>query len=244
MTFCLLLAALAMTGAGVWMSRRGRVWGQVLMGLGGLGLIAVVVLQVRQNVFPVQPKAPNRYKMAVSYGLANCLLRDLPGQSGKVVLLFPQRRVMDADTEESYEDGFLPPLRHGRGKLDLKAVRLEGANGDLSAFKQALGQDQEAMAVISYAGVPAGFETLFPAGQSASPFFYVFDADGTTHWLGALKEGRIRAVIVPRPGVDAPAGEGITGMPETIFERFYLLATPDNADEVAAGLTTESRIPR
>jgi hypothetical protein len=244
MTIFLLLAALAMAGVGGWMGRRGRVLGQAMMGLGGLGLIGVIVLQVRQNVWPPQPKAPNRYEMAVSYGLANCLLGDVAGQSGKVVLLFPQRRVMDADTEGSYEDGFIRPLHHGNVKLDLKAVRLEGANGDLAAFKQALAQAQEALAVISYAGVPAGFETLFPAGQRESPLFYVFDGDGTTNWLGALKDGRIRAVVVPRPGVDARGGEARAGMPETIFQRFYLLATPANADEVAAGLKTEARIPR
>lgn len=244
MPFFLLLAALAMAGLGAWISRRQRVLGQAMMGLGGLGLIGIVVWQVRQNVFPPQPKAPRRDEMAVSYVLANCLLGDVAGQSGQVVLLFPQRRVMDADTEGSYEDGFLAPLRHGRVKLDLKAVRLDGANQDLSAFKQALAQAQEALAVISYAGVPAGFESLFPAGPPKSPLFYVFDGDGTTHWLDALKDGRIRAVVVPRPGVDARAGERIAGMPETIFERFYLLATPANANEVAAGLKTESRIQR
>jgi hypothetical protein len=215
-----------------------------MMGLGGLGLIVVIILQVRENVFPSQAKAPSRYEMAVSYGLANCLLGDVAGQDGKVVLLFPQRRMMDAATEGSYEDGFIPSLRHGHVKLDLKAVRLEGANQDISVFKQALAQNQDAMAVISYAGVPAGFETLFPGGQAARPLFYVFDGDGTTNWLGALKEGRIRAVVVPRPGVDARVGKRIAGMPETIFERFYLLATPANADEVAADLKTESRIQR
>jgi hypothetical protein len=244
MTFLLLLASRALAGAGRWMSRRWRVLGQAMMGLGGLGLIGVIVLQVRQNVFPPQEKAPRRYEMAVTYGLLNSLLGDMPGQSGNVVLLFPSRRAMDEDTEASYEDGFIPLLRHAHVRLDLKAVRLEGENRDLSAFKQALAQTKEAMAVISYAGVPAGFETLFPAGQSKRPLFYVFDGDGTTHWLGALKEGRIRAVVVPRPGVDARSGAGIAGMPETIFERFFLLATPANADEVAAGLKTESRIQR
>src|ERR1700678_1085149 len=244
MTISLLLAALALAGAGRWMSRRWRVLGQVMMGLGGLGLIAVIFLQVRQNVFPPQGNAPSRYEMAVTYGLVNSLLGDLPGQSGKVVLLFPPRRVMNEDTEGSYENGFIPLLRHAHVKLDLKAVRLEGANLDLPAFKQALAQDQDALAVISYAGVPAGFETLFPAGPPKGPLFYVFDVDGTTHWLGALKEGRIRAVVVPRPGVDAHGGKGIAGMPETVFERFFLLATPANADEIAAGLKTESRIQR
>jgi hypothetical protein len=243
MTFFMLLAALALAGVGGWMRRRWRALGQAIMVLGGLGLMGVVVMQVRQNVFPPQSKAPNRYEMAVSYGLANVLLGDVAGQGGKVLLIFPQRRVMDADTEGSYEEGFIPALRHGHANLDLKAVRLEGANGDLAAFKQALAQAQEALAVISYAGVPAGFETLFPAGQKEGPLFYVFDSDGTTNWLGPLKTGRIRAVVVPRPGLDARAREGITGMPDTVFERFYFLATQANAEEVAAGLN-ESSIKR
>jgi hypothetical protein len=244
MTFLLLLAALALAGAGRWMSSRWRVLGRAMMVLGGLGLVAVIVLQVRQNVFPPQDKPPNRYEMAITYGLLNSLLGDMAGQSGEVVLLFPSRRDMDADTEGSYEDGFIPLLRHAHVKLDLKAVRLEGENRDLAAFKEALAQAQDAMAVISYAGVPPGFESLFSAGQPKSPSFYVFDGDGTTNWLGALKEGRIRAVVVPRPGVDAHGGKRTTGLPETIFEQFFLLATQANADEVAASLKSSSSIRR
>jgi hypothetical protein len=244
MTFFLLLAALAMAGAGVWMSRRWRILGQAMIALGGLALIGVIVLQFRQNVLPSRHTASRRNQMAASYGLANCLLEDAGSQGGKVVLLFPQRSDMDDDTEGIYADGFIPPLRHGRVKLDLKAVRLEGASRDLSAFKQALAQTPEAMAVVSYAGVPEGFETLYPAGQPESPSFYVLDSEGTTRWLGALKEGRIRAVVVPRPGVDARGGEEIAGRPETVFEKFYLLATQANADEVAAGLKTESTTRR
>ena len=99
MTILLLLAALALAGAGRWMSRRSRVLGSTMMGIGGLGLVAVIVLQVRQNLFPPQEKAPNRYEMAVTYGLLNSLLGDVTGQSGNVVLLFPSRRDMDEDTE-------------------------------------------------------------------------------------------------------------------------------------------------
>jgi hypothetical protein len=244
MMLVLLLAALAIAGVGALIGRRWRVFGQATMGLGGLGLIAVIVVQLRQNVFQPQPKLPNRYQMAVSHVLANSMLVDLAGQSGKVVLLFPRRRDMDEHTEDSYEEGFLPPLRHGRTKLDLKAVRLEGPNADLSAFKQALAQTPEAIAVISYAGVPPGFESLFPAAQQASLPFFVFDRDGTTHWLAALKTGRIRAVVVPRPGVDPHSAAGVAGMPDTIFDRFYLLATPANADEIAATLKLDSKMPR
>ena len=243
MTIPLLVAALVVSGVGVWMSRHWRVWGQVMMGLGGLGLIGVLALQVRQAVFSPQPKMPNRHEMAVSYGLANCLLGDLAGQSGSVVLLFPQRRLMDADTERSYEEGFTPPLRHARGILHVRALRLEGGDHDaghgLAAFKQALAQAQDALAVVSYAGVPADFDTLFSDGQPPIPPFYVFDPDGSTNWLGALKAGRIRAVVLPRPGVDPRGREAIAGMPATILERFYLLATPANADQVAASLKAQ-----
>jgi hypothetical protein len=238
MTFPLLLAALLLASAGGWMSRRWRVLGQVMMGLGGLGLIGVVALQVRQNVYCPQPKLPSRCEMAVSSCLANCMLGDLAGQDGSIVLLFPQRRLMDADTERSYEEGFIPPLRHGRARLRVKAIRLEGGDRDAGhgfhAFKQALAQAQDAVAIVSYAGVPANFETLFSDGQPAMPPFYVFDRDGTTNWLRALRAGRIRAVVLPRPGVAPRAREAMAGMPETILERFYLLATPANADQVAA----------
>jgi hypothetical protein len=241
MAFALLLAALAVGGLGAGISRRAKVVGQGMIGLAGLGLIAIIVWQFRQNVFQPRPTAPNRYQMAVSYALANCLLDELRGQSGKVVLLFPRRRDMDEHTEESYEDGFLPALRHGGRNLELKAVHLEGPTGELSAFQQALAQTQDAIAVVSYAGVPGDFDTLFPPGKTAGPLFFVFDGDATTHWLGALKSGHIRAVVVPRPGVDARAATGMAGMPETIFDRFYLLATPATADEIAASLKPETR---
>ncbi len=240
MTFLLLLAALAVSGVGAWVSRRRRVLGQALMGLGGLGLIGVLALQARQNLFPPQAKTPSRCQMAVSYCLANCLLRDLAGQGGNVVLLFPQRRLMDEDAERSYEEGFTLPLRHGHTQLHLKALHLEGADGDaarrLSAFKQALAQAQGALAIVSYAGAPAGFDTLFSAGEEKTAPIYVFDSEGTTNWLGALKAGRIRAAVLPRPGVDLRGGESIVGMPQAIFDQFYLLATPNTADQVAAQL--------
>jgi hypothetical protein len=241
MPFLLLLAALVTSGVGVWISRRWRVLGQVMMGLGGLGLIGVLALQVRQNLFPPPPKMPNRCNIAVSYCLANCLLGDLAGQSGNVVLLFPQRRLMDADTERSYEEGFVLPLRHGRGKLHLKALRLEGGNRDaghgLSAFTQALAQAQEALAIVSYAGAPSGFETLFSAGQPKIAPLYVFDPEATTNWLSALKQGHVRSVIVPRPGVNPATTAGIAGPPGEIFNQFYILATPATADQVAAQLS-------
>ena len=240
MTFFLLTAALVTAGVGIWLSRRWRVLGQLIMVLGGLGLLGAVALEIRQYVLSPEPKPPDRSQMAVSYCLATCVLADTAGESGSVVLLFPQRHLMDADTERSYEEGFAPPLRHGHGMLHLKALRLEGKDREaarsLQSFRQVLTQAQGALAVVSYAALPADLDSLFSPGQPKVPPLYLFDPNGTTNWLGALKAGHIKAVVVPRPGMDSRARATIAGMPDKVFERCYLLATSANADAIAASL--------
>jgi hypothetical protein len=67
----------------------------------------------------------------------------------------------------------------------------------------------------------------------------VFDPWQTTNWVGALKEGRIRAVVVPRPDVPPGAGAGMVGEPGTIFSQLYLMATPATAEQVAARLSAK-----
>jgi len=241
--FTLLLLALMVSGIGAWVSRRWRAFGQVLMVAGGLSLTVVAAVQFRQILFPPQPKADDRGDMAVASTLANCVLSDLAGQSGTVILLFPSRQLMDASAEESYEDGFVMPLRHGHGTLHLKALLLDAKPAkdgyDLAAFQHALEQAPDALAVVSYAGVPAGFDNLFPAGQSKAPQFYAFDPAGTTNWFGPLKAGQIRVVVLPRPGMDSRARAAAAGRPEQIFEQFYLLATQQNADQIAAQISSK-----
>jgi hypothetical protein len=148
---------------------------------------------------------------------------------------------MDENTEQSFEDGFKMPLRHGHGTLHLKALFLEGKPGnagyDLAAFQKLLEQAPDALAVVSYASVPVGFDNLFSAGQPKIPHFFAFDSEGTTNWLGPLKAGHVKAVVLPSPGTDSHAREAATGRPEQIFQQFYILATPETADEVAAGIS-------
>jgi len=242
--FLLLGAALVLAVIGALLSRRSQAAGRILIAVGCLGLIGFIALQLRQYGFLAESKPTSPYNIAVSFCMANWLQADFAGQEGAVVLLFPQRKYMNEDTERSYEEAFGPALRHSRARLSLKAVHLEGATGDtaqgLAAFKQALGQAQDALAIVSYAGVPAGFDTLFAAGQPKGPLIYVFDPDGTTHWLGALKAGHIKAVLVPRPGVDPRGRDAMTGMPAAVLERCYLLATAANADQVAASLKAKN----
>lgn len=239
----LLLLTLAISGLGWWMSRRWVVAGRALMVLGGLGMIGVIVLQLRQNVFTSEPKGPDPGAMAVSFGLASCLLEDSAAQNGSILLLFPQRRLMDEDTERSYEEGFSSTLRHLRPPPRLRAALLEGASRDprekLPALKRALAQAEDATAIVSFVGTPAGFDSLFSDGQSKIAPLYVFDPDGTTNWLGALKKGHLRAVVLRRPGVDTRELRAARGRPEGLLNKFYLLATPETADQVAAQLSNK-----
>ena len=78
MMLVLLVAALAVSGVGIWASRRWRVLGQAMMALGGLGLIGVLVVQVRQNLFP--PPAEGARALRVSREL-------LPGQPHRAGLI-------------------------------------------------------------------------------------------------------------------------------------------------------------
>jgi hypothetical protein len=240
MMFILLLLALAVSAVGAWASRRWRTFGQVLMVAGILSLTVISILQFWQMVSPTEEKTSNRGEMSVGSSLANCVLGDLDGQNGTVILLFPPRALMTANAEEGYEFGFTLPFRHAHGQLHLKALVLEAKPGnagyDLAAFQQVLEKTPDALAVVSYAGVPVDFDNLFAAGQSKSPRFYVFDSEGTTNWVGPLKDGHVRAVALPRPGADLRARQTVSGRPEEIFEKFYLLATQETADQVASQL--------
>jgi len=241
MMFTLLLLALTVSAVGVFASRRWQTFGQVLIVVGVVSLAAIAAIQFRQIVAPTEEKSSDRGEMAVGSTLAECVLSDLAGQSGTVILLFPSRSVMDEDTEQSYEDGFVRPMRHGHGTFHLKSLLFEAKPGkagyELAAFQHVLEQAPDALAVVSYAGVPVDFDNLFSAGQSKPQQFYVFDSEGTTNWLGPLKDGHIRAVVLPRPGTDTRGRATMTARPEEIFERFYVMATSATADQVVAQIS-------
>jgi hypothetical protein len=237
--YLLLLPALALAGLG-WLARRRFVLlGQVLMVIGGLGCLGVMGWQARQSLFPPTGKLPNRAHAVVSFYLANQTQRAIAGQGGVVVLIFPPRKWLDAETAENYANAFSAPLLRGHPEWQVQSVALElqakGQAISVTEFEQAVARFPDALAYVSYAPVPADIADLFPAGQPARPFF-VFDPEGTANWLSALKQGRIRSVIVPRPGVNPAQQSGIGGDPGAIFNQLYLLATPGTADQVATEL--------
>jgi hypothetical protein len=184
--------------------------------------------------------------MSVSYYLGSQAMRELPRRPpGPIVLIFPPEAVFDARTVDSYVNTFRPTLGVLHVVQELQTMRLEAPakaakTGDipLAAFQRVVAKFPSAAVFVSYAGVPADFEKLFPADQPVPPFF-AFDPWRTTRWLGPLKNGKLRAVIVPRPDVDLASKTDLGGDPGSIFNQLYLIATPTTADQVAAKLQTK-----
>lgn len=243
MTYYLALAAaLAVAGIGWGLRRRFAVLGQGLMVVGCVGCLGVLGWQIRQSLFSEDVQPPNRAHAVVSFFLANQTQREISGQRGTVVLVFPPPSVLDAETAESYANAFRAPLLRGHPEWEVQIATLEASTKEaragrfpLAAFEQMVAKSPGALAFACFAAVPPDFDTLFQPDRKAPPWF-LFDPEGGTNWLKALKQDRIRSVIVPRPDVKPGASAGMAGMPGEIFSQLYLLATPATAGEVAAKL--------
>jgi hypothetical protein len=243
--FLLLLPALVVAGLGTLVRRRSVLWGNVLCGVGIAACMGLIGWQVRQSLFTPDAALPNRAQAVVSVAFANQALMDAAGKQGSVVLVFPAQRFLDAATARSYENTFTPLLLRGHPELQVEVVRLEprakGGRSDVNPaafFKPAHAKLSGALAVISYAGFPGDFDEVFPTNALKVPPLYVFDPQRTTNWVQALKEGRIRSVIVPRPGIEPAKSGGVAGDPGDIFNQLYLMATTSTAEQVAGQLVT------
>ena len=240
--FFVLVLALAVAGSGYLVRRRSFFWGQVMMIAGCLGCAGCLVWQIRQNLFAPSAKGPDRGQAVVGYYLASQVLGEAGNQQGSVVLFFPPDSVLDADTIGTYAGTFSRVLRGFPGlkvQVLTLAVPPKAAKAGLiplAAFQQATSNAPPAVAYVSFAGVPADIENFMPTAGQGGPGFFVFDPWRTTNWLGALRKGRVRSVIVPRPGVHPPPDSEISGAPNELFNRLYLMATPATADNIAAEL--------
>lgn len=235
--FIALFPALAIAAVGMLLRQRSPRAGRALIVLGCIGCLAVMGWQVRQTLFQPDARPPDRSHSIVSYYLANQAMRDTAGRSGVVLLLFPPRPVADTGTATDYANAFEPILTRGHPELKVESITLDtpvqARPIPAAVFKQALAKYPNALAYVSYAGVPADMDQLFSPDRPAPPF-YAFDPCRGTHWLAALKRGRVRSVIVPRPDVDLGKRTGIVGDPVDIFNRLYLMVSLENADEIAA----------
>jgi hypothetical protein len=223
--------------------RRSYLWGQVLLVAGCLGCARCLAWQIRQNLFSTSSKGPDRGQAVVGYFLANQVLGEAGNQQGSVVLFFPPDSVLDAETVGTYAGTFSRVLRGFPGlkvQMLTLAVPSKAAKAGLiplAAFQQATSNAPPAVGYVSFAGVPADIENFLPTAGQRGPGFFVFDPWRTTNWLGALRSGRVRSVIVPRLGVRTAPDSEISCEPREVFSRLYLMATPATADKIAAELS-------
>jgi hypothetical protein len=237
----LLCLAVAVAAAGFFLRGRNAPLGNGLIAAASLGVILALGVQVHRTLFSdLESAPPNRAQAVVSYFVAGQVIEEVGAKRGTVLLIFPPASVLSDEAVENYTSTFervlraAPELQLQVARLDVPRKAAKAGNLPAAAFQQVAGKSPAPAACVSFAGIPAGTEALLGATPSC-PWF-VFDPYSTTHWLGSLKKGSIRAVVVPRPGLSPDAFAKAGGEPGIIFERLYLMATPANADEVAAKL--------
>ncbi len=240
MYFLFLLPVLALAGIGILVRRRAELWGNILIGVACAGCVGLIVWQARETVFAGDNRIPPQDAIALNSVLTGVVQQELRGRGGAVLLVFPDEKVLKEEALENYRNSFRGIFLRGHPELSVETARLKpaakGASPTAAELKTLISQTPKVIAVVSYAGVASDIDQAFAVGAAGDPLFFVFDPQGTTSWLGALKRGVVRCVIVPRPDVDPAAQAGMAGMPAENFGKLYMMATPGNADQIAARL--------
>jgi len=243
--FLFLAAFLAVVGIGYKIRNRWDLPGKLLMLAGGIGCVGLIVWQIRATMGGSSGPQQDRYHAAVSYTMASHVARQMAGQRGQVVLIFPPVRAMDSEAMDTLTYTFAralqssPSLQLRVTNLVVAGIYKKSGRFTLAAFEQAFGVLSNEVAYVSFAGVAPGIEDLPLFKRERAPQLFVFDPLGTTDWLAGLKRVVIRRVIVPRPDARPAKGKEIDGRPEEIFQRFFLMATPETADQIAAQLNSK-----
>lgn len=231
MYFFVLLSFLALAAFGFFLRDRARSLGQSLMVAGCVGCVALAAWQLYRSFYDSGEISRDRYHAVVAYAMGHQVAREFAGRKGKVCLIFPPESASSADALDTLFETFARVLRPFPG-LEVKEATLRvkaklARNGQVpaAAFEQAFAEVPNAVAYISFAGIPQDSETLSVFSKREPPAVFIYDATGGTNWGNALKQRRIRAVIVPRPDVKPPGKGAIAGPPEAIFKEYFLMVT-------------------
>ncbi len=242
--FTWLLLAIAVAVIGLVVRRFREKAGMAIAVLGSASAVAVIGWQAYTLVSggTVGP-AVDRHSAVVAYFMGYEVLGDLKARSGTIALVLPPDTRSNQEQLDSLFNAFARVVSP-RPEFDLVDVSVEASEAairrrevTIEDFARAIGSVTNMIACVSFVGFPAEFETM-PAGRVGKPVpLYLYDPSGGSAWKEELSAGRIRRVIVPRPrdagGADA---DDLAGPPGELFQRFFLLATPANAESIASQL--------
>lgn len=243
--FLWLLAGLALGAAGVWLRRTRPRTGAALAVVGAGAAIGAVGWQVRSSLFTAAPPALDRYSATVAYFMGQAVLDELRSFEGAVYMLLPPDRGHNARALDSLFNTFARVLAPVAGlrvqDIVVHASEREIQEGrvSLAAFDQALSRATGAVACVSFVGWPREAVKAPPVPAPSPPLLFVFDPAGGTAWQPSLRHGAIRRVIVARPDAVREQEGPLHGPPDELFQRFFLMVRPQDADRVARELGRE-----
>lgn len=234
--FLWLALCLGAAAAGLALRRRYPRPGLALAFLGLIGGAVSVGWQVSSLFSSGSGRSVDRYDATVAYFMGYELLNELGSRAGHVAVLLPAQTRSNRDRLDVLFDTLarvlapFPGLRLHDASFQASERRI--VDGALTAedFTEPLAHITNALAWVSFVGLPKDPASFAPLADSDSPPWFVFDPSGATAWRASLKRGAIRRVIAPRP--DAAPGDA-TGPPDELFREYFVMATPANADAVA-----------
>lgn len=232
--FLWLFLCLLVAGAGHVLERRGLRWGRVLLAFGVVGSAALVIVQAYRTVFRGGGSAIDRHSAALAYFMGYEVVGELRGIDGTLCVILPPDTAANQDRLDSLFNTFarvlapLPTLRLHAVSLEAKDRQVGTGRVPLERFERAVAEVTNALAYVSFAGVPVDLERWSVWSGPSPPPVFVYDPSGGRAWLPALKQGRIRRVVVHRPDLN-PAERTTVGPPDEIFRRHFLLLKPADA---------------
>ncbi len=242
--FLWLALFLAISLAGYLAARRNALVGRTLMAVGAIGCGVLVIRQVYQVAFGGAGRPMDRSIAAAAYYLGHELLGQLPSLEGDICLILPPDSSANQAVLDTAFDTFarvlapLPTLRLKEASLRTKLRLVEEGRVPNEAFEQALQQVPDAIAYVSFAGVPSDVKRLSLCTKTNPVPFLVFDPSGGRAWAEMIDQGRIRCVVVPRSELEGGLRGAAIGPPDEIFKERFLMFRSPNGESASRGAPT------
>jgi hypothetical protein len=237
-----LLAIFAAVGlAGGWLRARSPRVGTALLAVAVIGFLGALIEQVVVATRGSRAPAVDRHGAALAYFLGHAAVPEVAAHPGTVAIVLPTETPGNRTTLNSLFDTLarvlspIPGIQIQEVTVAVRAAEIQRGDLPLAAFTNALAGVTNLSVWFSFVGIPRDL-----ASAAALPGRgFAYDPSGGTAWLELLKAGHLQRVVVPRPVTDAGETRPAAGPPDEIFAAHFLMATPVNADAVAARLRNQ-----